>query len=286
MNVTGVGSSFSFVYDKTTHKISTKDGSKSEFVDYLNGDISESDTENLNFYDRSIKLHFDKMLQMCSWGMMNDSPLSDLSAENEVEIDCNISDSNLTEFYVNGKKSLVANVAVQYTDEEIETFRTFNQPYKTQGGIKYNPDDNSIRIGVGSVIDMDKGYRIRVYRDGVHVDDDYRYLHLSEEELNEMDRNQAAINRLIHFADGQNGPAVISSDMMPFLIDLLEKYGVDTSREFTINDTKCIVDEKGRIRDTGKSLGVVPDRIQSAALQRYEDSMLTYLKDFDWTRKA
>lgn len=285
MNVTGVGSSLSFIYDKSTKKISTKDGSKSEFVDYFNGDISAKETENLNFYDRSIKKYFDHMLQMCSWGMMDDSPLSAVSEENEVAIDCNISDSNVTEFFVNGKRALVANQAVQYTDEEIATYSTMQQPYKTQGEIEYNPEDNRIRIGVGSVIEMDKGYRYRVWDDITMADDDYRNLGLTEEELDEMDRYALGINRLIHFADQQTPAALIHTDVMPFLIDLLERYGVDTSREFYINDTRCEVNENGRIAEVGNKIGL-PSRIQNAALQRYELSMMTYLKDFDWSRKV
>ena len=35
MNVTGIGSSYNFVYNTKTGKLSTKDGSKNEFVDLL-----------------------------------------------------------------------------------------------------------------------------------------------------------------------------------------------------------------------------------------------------------
>lgn len=33
MNVTGVGSTYNFIYNTKTGKLSTKDGSKNEFVD-------------------------------------------------------------------------------------------------------------------------------------------------------------------------------------------------------------------------------------------------------------
>ena len=37
MGITGVGSSYNFVYNTKTGKLSTKDGSKNEFVDFCNG---------------------------------------------------------------------------------------------------------------------------------------------------------------------------------------------------------------------------------------------------------
>lgn len=48
MNVTGVGSTYNFIYNTKTGKLSTKDGSKNEFVDFCNGDVKGEDTETLN----------------------------------------------------------------------------------------------------------------------------------------------------------------------------------------------------------------------------------------------
>ena len=44
MGITGVGSSYNFVYNTKTGKLSTKDGSKNEFVDFCNGDVKGEDT--------------------------------------------------------------------------------------------------------------------------------------------------------------------------------------------------------------------------------------------------
>ena len=43
MGITGVGSSYNFVYNTKTGKLSTKDGSKNEFVDFCNGDVKRSE---------------------------------------------------------------------------------------------------------------------------------------------------------------------------------------------------------------------------------------------------
>ena len=47
MNVTGVGSTYNFIYNTKTGKLSTKDGSKNEFVDFCNGDVKGEDTETM-----------------------------------------------------------------------------------------------------------------------------------------------------------------------------------------------------------------------------------------------
>ena len=61
MGITGVGSSYNFVYNTKTGKLSTKDGSKNEFVDFCNGDVKGEDTETLNHFDE----HQDISLQEC-----------------------------------------------------------------------------------------------------------------------------------------------------------------------------------------------------------------------------
>ena len=56
MGITGVGSSYNFVYNTKTGKLSTKDGSKNEFVDFCNGDVKGEDTETLNHFDEHTRL--------------------------------------------------------------------------------------------------------------------------------------------------------------------------------------------------------------------------------------
>ena len=46
MNVTGVGSTYNFIYNTKTGKLSTKDGSKNEFVDFLQWRCKGEDTEH------------------------------------------------------------------------------------------------------------------------------------------------------------------------------------------------------------------------------------------------
>ena len=64
MGITGVGSSYNFIYNTRTGKLSTKDGSKSEFVDFCNGDVKGEDTETLNHFDEHTRYQFQRMVQI------------------------------------------------------------------------------------------------------------------------------------------------------------------------------------------------------------------------------
>ena len=64
MGITGVGSSYNFVYNTKTGKLSTKDGSKNEFVDFCNGDVKGEDTETLNHFDAAYKISIYKECSM------------------------------------------------------------------------------------------------------------------------------------------------------------------------------------------------------------------------------
>ena len=81
MGITGVGSSYNFVYNTKTGKLSTKDGSKNEFVDFCNGDVKGEDTESLNHFDAHTRYQFQRMLYVYGTGMTGQNPF-----ENDEEV--------------------------------------------------------------------------------------------------------------------------------------------------------------------------------------------------------
>lgn len=85
------------------------------------------------------------------------------------------------------------------------------------------------------------------------------------------------LNSLIHFADQQWFSSMIHEEDTPQVLELLESLGVDTSKEFTINGTKCEVKD-GRIREVGNTY-VVPSSIYNKAVKRYEDNMYKPLNE-------
>ena len=87
MNVTGVGSTYNFIYNTKTGKLSTKDGSKNEFVDFCNGDVKGEDTETLNHFNEHTRYQFTRMLYAYGTGMTGQNPFAD---DEEVEITADI----------------------------------------------------------------------------------------------------------------------------------------------------------------------------------------------------
>jgi len=77
------------------------------------------------------------------------------------------------------------------------------------------------------------------------------------------------LNALIHFADQQWPAALIWKEHTPMLLSLLEELGIDTSREFSLNGTKCIV-ENGRIGEAGNKW-FIPSVAHDNALKRNEE---------------
>ena len=53
MSISGIGSQNTYIYNSQTRRLSTKDGSKDEFVDYFNGDISADESSSLNGFEKT-----------------------------------------------------------------------------------------------------------------------------------------------------------------------------------------------------------------------------------------
>ena len=121
MGITGVGSSYNFVYNTKTGKLSTKDGSKNEFVDFCNGDVKGEDTESLNHFDAHTRYQFQRMLYVYGTGMTGQNPFEN---DEEVEITADIDSATHTSFYVNGQKAFTAITGMSYLPSEIRTFGT------------------------------------------------------------------------------------------------------------------------------------------------------------------
>jgi hypothetical protein len=152
------------------------------------------------------------------------------------------------------------------------------QPYRTVHSQGYNPSDNSINLAVGDRIDLENGYAIQINRNCVSVEG-------YETETNNKNLNSLVLglDALIRFADQQCSSAILDlhQDSMPMLFDLLDELGVDTSREFIINGTKCEI-VNGKIREAGNS-HMIPGSVYRQALKKYEDACYQPLKTWQST---
>lgn len=273
MNVTGIGSVYNFIYNTSTKKLSTMDGSKNEFVDFYNGDVKGEDTETLNHFDAHTRYQFERMLYVYGTGMTGQNPFAD---NEEVEITADIESATKTSFYVNGQKSFTAYTGMSYLPSEINIFGTIQQPFRTMDSRPYDSQTNSITIGVGSRFDLGNGYSMTVLEDSVmgggfgagSLEDDHRTTMMA-----------GGLVSLLHFAD-QQWFSSTTDEYKDCILEFLSSQGVDTSREFVVNGTHCEL-INGKIREVGNDY-VVPSAIQQKAIKRYEEKMSELLKDGNW----
>jgi len=177
---------------------------------------------------------------------------------------------------VDGQKAFTAYTGMTYLPSELRTSGTF----RTRGSKPYDPETNSITIGIGSKFNLGNGYSMTVLNDTVMGEgygkgsqaDDYR-----------TDRMVGGLVALIHFADQQWISGMMDAHI-DYILEFLASQGVDTSREFIINGTHCEL-VNGKIREVGNDY-VVPSTIQRAAVKRYEKRMSELLKDCLWYRSS
>lgn len=265
MGVSGVGSVNSYIYNMQTGKLSTKDGSKNEFVDYFNGDLDGKDSETLNGFDKVNKAGIRKMMDMIGWGMIGGNLLTGCEGD-EIEITSESIDALTTVYYLNGEKILTMVSAISYPQEDLDVFTTVQQPYKTHDATGYDPATNRLSIGVGDVFDFGNGLRFIVREDHIWVEGEEYDTH---EKNVKAEMFASGLSGLIHFGDQQAFADLIYVYATPeMMLEFLKQMGVDTSRQFMINDTVCeIVD--GRIREVGNKVGV-PSSIHQRAVEQYE----------------
>lgn len=266
MNVTGIGSHNTYYYNVDTKRLqSSETGEENEFCRWFNGDLSsEQLSDSINGYDSNIKNNLENMFYM-----YNDELKADVFQPskngNLCEISVDVLDAERVDCAINGQTIFHAKQVVDYNQEEIHTMK-YAGPYKTHTAKAYNQADNSINIAVGDRYELQNGYQIAVRDDWIEVIGYSRGETAYDPELECL---IGGLNDLIRFADQQWTSGSISDESMPILLNFLRRLGVDTSREFIINDTKCEL-VNGRISEVGNTYGA-PSSIYQKAIARYEE---------------
>lgn len=266
MNVTGIGSHNTYYYNVDTKRLqSSETGEENEFCQWFNGDLSrEQLSDSINGYDSHIKDDLEEMFYMYNEQLKVDV-FQPSKNGNLCEISVNVLDAESVDCVINGKTSFRGIQVVGYNSEEEYTMRHAG-PYKNHTAKAYNPADNSINIAVGDRYKLPNGYQIAVRDDWIEV------IGYSKGEAAydpELECLIGGLNDLIRFADQQWTSGSISDESMPILLNFLRRLGIDTSREFIINDTKCEL-VNGRISEVGNTYGA-PSSIYQKAIARYEE---------------
>lgn len=266
MGITGIGTERTYIYNSQTGKISSKDGSADEFVDYFNGKLSGEDSTTLNGYDRANRTGIKNVVEWAYalGGCQGRKPW--LSSDvTECEITCKIVSGEEFVYAVNGEHIMTCYAPSMPMPDEIASWGR-DLPFKTRQSKAYDSATNSMNFAVGDVFDLGRGYRLRIGEDHVEAEgygngsaaDDERLRHL-----------EYGLNALVHFADQQRPASCIWSQHMPMLLSLLKELGIDTSREFTLNETKCVVND-GKIEEAGNKW-CIPSSAHERLLKRDEE---------------
>ncbi len=266
MAVTGIGSVQTYIYNSKTGKLSTKDGTADEFVNYFNGNLSEEASKELNGYDVKKKNNIEQLMQMVYQTGSFKGLKWDIDPNmEEYEITCEQVSGEESRYTVNGDKVLTQYIPMYLSYEEMAGWGK-NTPFKTLQSKDYDPETNSMNLAVGDVFDLGNGYRLRVTEDCVEV---MGYGRGSADTEQRVESLANGLNALIHFADQQWPSIYIWPQQTPMLLSLLGELGVDTSKEFILNGTKCVV-EGGQIREAGNKW-VIPSSAHDKALKEYEE---------------
>lgn len=275
MSITGIGSNYNYLYNAATKRLqTTNEGIEDNFVKWFNGELSDGELpDNLNGFDynkrRDIKNLFNFLGCVSDGKVYNDS-----SGDKLYEVSGSVVDAVTSEYAVNGEKTFTAYNTALYTNKEINTFSSTQQSYITRVSKPYDSTTNSINIAVGDVFNLKSGYKLTVLDDCIYAEG---YGNGSLEEDKKVNSLVGGLNSLLHFADQQWFSSMMNKEETPMVLELLEQLGVDTSKEFTINGTKCEVKE-GRIREVGNRW-VVPSSIYNDAIKRYEANLYCPLSE-------
>lgn len=129
MNVKGVGGTYSYLYDASTGKIATKDGSKNEFVDYYNGELKGEDSKSLNGFDARMKNDIQNLIMIFSSGI-GKNPFANTVEDNKFEISGNIVDAVTTEYFVDGQKLFTSHSGMSLSIPEMLDYIEKSQPFE------------------------------------------------------------------------------------------------------------------------------------------------------------
>ena len=276
-SISGIGTSFQYLYDSNTKKLQCAgNGGEDEFTKWFNGETKDEElSENLNGFDYKKKRDIQNMFMVLSATDTTGRVMHSKDGNGIYEVSGELIDAMTSEYSIDGRKVFKAYDTPVYRNDEIQAFSTDSQPYKTHTSKPYDAQTNSLNIAVGDSFRLGNGYSLKVDSDNVQV---AGYGSGSGQDDERADILAWGMNALIHFADQQWFADKIDAKSTPMVLELLRNMGVDTSKEFEINGTKCEVRD-GRIREVGNT-HVVPGSIYNEAVKRYEEALYMPLRRY------
>lgn len=261
--------SYEYYYNMKSGRLQTAEESVDEdFVDWFNGEIpNDKLPDSIDGYDDRRKRTIQQYIEILEEGTMIDSAsLAEQGEGDRYKIHYEMVDSVIERVSINGNCKFETRVAVEYLPKQLARVK-FYADYLTQEKRAYDKEKNSVTIVEGDVFYLKNGYQLQVGENSVEVIGEGR-----QEDDVYAKKLANGMDALIRFSNAQGFSENVwfwTKDLNWDFVEIIKSTGVDVSREFTINEVTCVIDEDGKVGEAGNIWGI-PEILYREQLQQYE----------------
>lgn len=249
MNVTGVGTAKTYYYNANTNKLYSKETKETDdFAAYYNEE--ETDSTKLNYFDIRMKNHITNFVK----DFLNSNYTND---ENIYELSFEIKDAftdtiNIGNFSVTGYTS--PDLTTKQLDKFLDSY--IDEP---EGNYRFKGHPeleglNQLSLKRGDIFSVHRDYSLKILNDRVIVLNSAG----KEDTTNQEAMNTAKVfDLLIRYSNGEITPdkvTGINDENFNSLCILLKNLGIDTEKEFTINNVSSTLKD-GYLKELNNPFG-------------------------------
>ena len=290
MGMNGIGSYTQYTYNFATGKLSSEDESDQLFVKYFNGEL---DTDGDHLPKELTGFDYRKRGEI-RWNVEDYCRMFPDKCNGDLELGVEIVHAGLWKISrIEDDEVSVCNSygGEIYLPEELHSPLNGQVDFATQESEEYNAQTNSIKIGVGSSFELLKGYTFTIEKNKVTFQRDKK--------AGDMQTDLKAgamcqyLEAFMYFADQKCGSRSIYSiyngnEYNHFLQKFLSKLGVDTSKEFIVNETRCVFRDNQFVdADYDYENGMTGARgVYEKAIERYEKVLYAPIEKDPYYQKS
>lgn len=160
-----------------------------------------------------------------------------------------------------------------------DIFRPNKEPYTVKENLGFNASKNSISIVPGLNIPFASGINIKIQDSGTTVEYSGS---VNGSVFEDAITTASALDRFIKYANGQSGSLGFDNDKRSSVVSLLNKIGIDTSKEFYVNGTAFNTSDYKRLEKSGvvnPTFTLIPEYQMKLKIDQL---VKNYGIDFDW----
>lgn len=246
-----MGCSGSYYYNPHTDRLLlTLEGQEDEFTRWFNGEITEEELpDTYNGYDRMVRADIRGMLGPDAFRMVSgDGSLLRGEHGGYFKVTVLAAAPERMEYLLGDDWRTEVIRGISYSQEQKSAMN--RGPFKQKQHRDYDPEQNCLTLAAGDQFALGGGIRMVVREDDVEWVGDCAG---GESEMPGL--MAEGLKSLIYFADQRGCAGSIPSACYPRMIELLTRCGVDTSKEFGLNETRCHI-VGGKIREVGNVDGM------------------------------